>query len=334
MTDREIKNFQNFLKYSDNIIITGHENPDADSICSAIALEYLLSELGKNVICINSDPTPFNLQTFDYREVVKNLYDFEKILSFTKFNLIIVDTNDYTNIGRITSTILPKAERIFFIDHHRHKHENPDNSIFEENASSTCEIIFKLYEFYNIKIPKEIGDALYSGILFDSGSFHYPKTSSYTLNIAAKLIDNGTNPNEIYLLLFEQESIESLKILSKVLSTLELYHKEQIAILSLTREMLIETKAKYEEASDLINIPLKSYNIKAVIFFKEHPDGSKRVAMRSKGNVDVATIALAYDGGGHRNAAGFKLREPFNDFNDIKPILIENIKTLIDDAIW
>lgn len=334
MTQKEIENFKNFLNNSKNIIITGHENPDPDSICSQIALEYLLTELGKNVICINSDQTPFNLEVFDYRDVIKNLYDFEKVLLFVNFNLIIVDTNDYTNIGRAHSVILPKAEKVFFIDHHTHKHDNPDNSIFEENASSTCEIIFKLYELYNIKIPKEIGDALYSGILFDSGSFHYPKTSSYTLNIAAKLIDNGTDPNEIYLLLFEQESIESLKILARVLSTLELHYKDQIAILTVTKDMLVETKASYEDVTNLINIPLKSYKVKAVIFFKEHPDGTKRVAMRSKGNVDVSTIALAYDGGGHKNASGFKLREPFLDFRDIKSILIDNIKSLIDDAIW
>lgn len=332
MNKTEIENFEKFLQISQNIVICGHENPDPDSICSIIALEYLLSKLNKNTICINNDPIPFNLEIFDYRDVIKSVNDFEKIISFVSFNLIIVDTNDYNNLGIIATTILPKATKIFFIDHHTPKHESHDNAISHPYASSTCEIIFELYEIYSIKIPKEISDVLYAGILFDSGSFHYPKTSSYTFKIASKLIENGTNPNEIYLLLFEQESIESLKILSAVLSTLELHYKDQIAVLKLTKDMLLETKARYEETKNLINIPLKSHTVKAVIFFKEYLNGTKKISMRSKGEIDVSIIALAYEGGGHRNSAGFKLPSPFLNFEDIKPTLLENIKNLIDMA--
>ncbi len=71
-----------------------------------------------------------------------------------------------------------------------------------------------------------------------------------------------------------------------------------------------------------------------MLFFKENPEGAKRIAMRSKGDVDVSTIALAYDGGGHKNAAGFKLKHPFNDFDEIKEILINNIRNEIDNAVF
>jgi phosphoesterase RecJ-like protein len=139
-------------------------------------------------------------------------------------------------------------------------------------------------------------------------------------------VETGVNPNEIYLLLYENESIESLKIYSSVLSTLELFDGDRIAVISMTAEMLERSGAKYDETSLFINVPLKSHQILACIFFKENLNGVKRVSMRSKGNIDVASLALNYDGGGHKNAAGFKIPASFESFEDIKHLIIDYIK--------
>ncbi|OHD13961.1 MAG: hypothetical protein A2Z98_17750 [Spirochaetes bacterium GWB1_27_13] len=324
MFDTGIKKLISFLEGRNNFIISGHENPDPDAICSCIALEYLLSTIGKNAIIVNSDPIPFNLVSLDYRRKVNTVEKLSEITNIKDYSLIIVDTNDTDNIGSI-KTLINEVNSYFFIDHHSFKFEDIEHYLILVSASSTCEVIYKLYEYFNIDVPKEVGDAIYAGILFDSGSFHYPKTSSYTLQIASNIVDKGTNPNEIYLLLFEHESVESLKILSYVVSTLELVYNNQIAILTLTKDMLEKSGAKYEETSIFINIPLRSHLVKACIFFKENDNGTKRVSLRSKGNIDVAKLALNYDGGGHKNASGFKLSGQFKEFSDAKQIVIDYI---------
>ena len=88
------------------------------------------------------------------------------------------------------------------------------------------------------------------------------------------------------------------------------------------REMIIHSGANYEEADQLINIPLKSEDIRVSIFFKENPEGLLRCSMRSKGNINVAEIAQLFGGGGHRTAAGFKCREP-----------LEATKTIVMDKL-
>ena len=329
-----LDNFIDFIDSSDNFVISGHENPDPDSISSMISLEYLMFKLNKNVVCLNSDPTPINLLTLDYRDVVKCIDDYEFTNFFKEFNLIIVDSNDINNIGKIASTILPKSKKFFFIDHHSQKFEKLDDALIDVSASSTCEIIYELYDYFKIDIPKEIGDALYSGILFDSGSFHYPKTSSVTLQIASEIVSKGVDPNEIYLLLFEQESVESLKIASYVMATLELFHNDQIAALTMTKSSLKKSGARYEDAGQLINFPLKSFNVKSVVFFKENLKGVKKVSLRSKGDLDVSEIAQIYEGGGHKNSSGFKIKYPFKKFSDVKEVIINQLIKKIDDCIF
>jgi phosphoesterase RecJ-like protein len=325
------ESLKKFLTQSDNLIICGHENPDPDAICSCIAAEYLFSSMGKNVVCLNSDEMPFNLKPFDYRNIVTSVEEgAEPPENLEDYSMVILDTNDLNNIGTIAETVVPHIKNYFIIDHHSYKIDNVDEHFLSVSASSTCEIVYSIFENFGVEVPKEVGDAVYAGILFDSGSFHYPKTSAYTLNVASKIIDKGTSPNEIYLQLFEHESIESLKILSYVLSSLELHYDNQIAVLNMPRELLEKSGAKYEECQTIINIPLRCHNIKACIFFKENLESVKRVSMRSKGEIDVAKLAILYAGGGHKNAAGFKIKHNQVTFDDILPNLLSYLEREVD----
>ncbi len=327
MDETGIKKFIEFVKSSKNIIICGHENPDPDAICSCIAMEYLLSKFEKGVICLNSDATPTNLLILDYRKILNSLETGGQLPNnLEKYSLLVLDTNNFQNTGKIFTLVEKKIKKMFIIDHHALNNVEIDNSFIDDNASSICEIIFQLYEYLKIDMPKEIGDAIYTGILFDTGSFHYPKTSQYTFHAAYEIIKNGTNPNQIYLLIYEQESIEYLKAISFVLSTLELFYNNQIAVIKMPKEFLLKSGAKYDECASIINIPLASKRIRAVIFCKENLEGIKRVSMRSKGDVDVVKIAINYNGGGHKNAAGFKIDKSKYDFNQIIPDIISHIE--------
>lgn len=326
MKNNIFKKFDDFITKSYNIIISGHENPDPDSICSCLALEYLLYKLDKNVIFLSSENVAANIKAFDYRNIIKDLDYVVNIKNISEYSMILLDTNDMENLDKIKKPIIDIVKTHFFIDHHSFNGKNKDDYLINTMASSTCEIIYTLYEHYKIKIPKEIGNALFAGILFDTGSFHYPKTSYLTFNIASKLVKNGTNPNDIYLSLFENEPIESIKILPLVISTLEFHYDEKIAIITLSKEMLEKTGAKYEDTAYIINLPLKSSKVLACIYFKENTNGVKRVSMRTKGDIDVAGLSIKlFNGGGHKNAAGFKINKPYNEFNDIKEIIINKI---------
>ena len=130
-----------------------------------------------------------------------------------------------------------------------------------------------------------------------------------TFAIARELVTRGVEPNAVYAHVFESNSISALILHARVLSTLELALDSHVAILTMRREMIVESGANYEEADQLINIPLKSEDIRVSVFFKENTEGLLRCSMRSKGNINVAEIAQLFGGGGHRTAAGLKCRD-------------------------
>jgi len=152
--------------------------------------------------------------------------------------------------------------------------------------------------------------ALYTGIVFDTGSFVYPKTTALTFRIAHELVALGVSPNEVYSNLYESHSLSSLVLMSRVLSSLSLRLGGRVAVQSMPNGLLQESRARYEEAAQLINIPLRSREVRVSIFFKQNPEGLWRCSLRSKGQIDVAEIARSYGGGGHRTAAGFKCSGP------------------------
>jgi phosphoesterase RecJ-like protein len=302
---------KNFISANDRFILTAHETPDGDAIGSEYALYLALKVLGKEVRIINADAMAFKYVFLDEDGVIETLKPGETPLdNLAAWSLFILDTNDIHNIGEVADLILPKIREYFIIDHHEGGEEIVSRNHIEEDASSTCEVLFQLFEEMKIPLNFPMAQALYVGIVYDTGSFVYPKTTAKTFGIAKKLIEIGVNPNDIFARIYESNSISALMLQSKVLASLELVVDQHIAIQTMLKKTIEECDAMYEEADTIINIPLKSENIKVSIFFKENHQGILRCSMRSKGNIDVAAIAQCFGGGGHKTAAGFKSKYP------------------------
>lgn len=312
--EKKIEFISNFLLDNDNFIITAHETPDGDAIGSESAMYKALVSLGKNVIVINADLMAEKYTFLDYENNFLVLEDDASIPEdISKYSLIILDTSDIDNIGIVKEKILNKTSNYIIIDHHEFYEETGENTLIISEASSTCEILYQLFEYSGIKLNFEIAQALFVGIVYDTGSFIYPKTTAITFLIAHKLVEKGVIPNDIYGRIYESNSISALKLQSKVSSTLKLYYDQNVAVQTMMKETILECNALYEEADAIINTPLKSKRIKVSVFFKENTDGVLRCSMRSKGNIDVSKIAQFFNGGGHRTAAGFKSKYPLDE---------------------
>ncbi len=230
--------------------------------------------------------------------------------------LIILDTNDTNNIGKLSQLVLPRVKEYFIIDHHDIELDIHSGNIVQKNASSTAEILYQIIKVLGAEIDYPTALALFTAIVYDTGSFVYPKTTALTFQIAFEMVEKGVNPNDVYSKVYECNSISSVILQSRVLSSLELVLDSHVAIQVMTRDIILTSGAKYEEADQIINIPLKAEAVKVSIFFKEDLSGLMRCSLRSKGNIDVADIAKDFGGGGHRNAAGFKCREPMGAVRD------------------
>ena len=271
-----------------------------------------LRKLGKTARILNADPAPKKFAFVGLEEEFEVLARSEQIpADIGEYALFILDVNDIKNIGQVATLILPRVEEYFIVDHHDSETLQLSKNHIEQNASSTCEILYLLFREMNLELDLPMARALYMGILYDTGSFIYPKTTAVTFQIAHDLVSLGVRPNETYVNVYESNSISSLVLMSKVLATLELHFDKQVAVQTMTQELLLEAGAAYEESDLLINIPLRSGDIRVSVFFKENLEGVKRCSLRSKGNIDVATIAQNLGGGGHKTAAGFKCLRSF-----------------------
>ena len=303
-----------FINTNERFILTAHETPDGDAIGSEVSAYFALKSLNKEVRIINADPMAEKYSFLDTENAIE-LYSDESQLpdDINDWVLMILDTNDINNIGSIKLNILSKVRDFFIFDHHEGGDLVASANHIESEASSTCEMLYELFTEMKIEMTYEMLVAIYLGIVYDTGSFIYPKTTARTFAIAENCVRNGVNPNFIYSKLYESNSISSLMLQSKVLSTLEFYFDNHVAVQTMLKDDIIKSGAMYEEADSLINIPLKSEDIRVSIFFKENTEGILRCSMRSKGNIDVAFIAQIYNGGGHKTAAGFKSKYPLEE---------------------
>jgi len=302
-----------FINAYDKFIITAHETPDGDALGSEYAMLLALQKLGKTARILNADPAPQKFAFVASGDEFEVLARKEQIPEdIGEYGLFILDVNDINNIGQVATLILPRVKEYFIVDHHDSETVQLSQNHIEQNASSTCEILYLLFRDMKLELDLPMAQALYMGILYDTGSFIYPKTTAVTFEIAHDLVSLGVQPNQTYVSVYESNSISSLVLMSKVLATLELHYDNQVAVQTMSQELLRTAGAAYEESDLLINIPLRSADVRVSVFFKENLEGIKRCSLRSKGNIDVATIAQSLGGGGHKTAAGFKCLRPFD----------------------
>lgn len=299
-----------FLSETDQLILTTHENPDGDGLGAEYALCSALRESGKNVCILNSEPPAHKYSFIDQKQLIRTIGQngqFPDDLS--QWNLLILDAAA-DHVGSGGKKLVSDCRKVAVIDHHDSSGKHPGWLMPE--ASSTCEMVFQLLEHMNIEIGMDSAVALFAGIVYDTGSFVYPKTQSETFRIAQTLVSAGVVPNYVYSQLYENKSKGSLMLQSLVTSTMVLYENDRIALQMMPRETLIASGAQYDESQELVNIPLQCADVRISVFFKENELGEKRCSFRSKGELDCAALATQFGGGGHRTAAGFRFSIPFS----------------------
>ncbi|MCG8452458.1 MAG: bifunctional oligoribonuclease/PAP phosphatase NrnA [Spirochaetales bacterium] len=308
-----LEDVRTFFTQKTKYILSTHETPDGDGLGAEYALCAALQNLGHDALILNAD-LPAKKFTF-YDE--KNLFitfdtdaDFPSDLE--ERVLVVLDTEP-GNIGSIGETLRNTCQEILVIDHHSPKNNAKYQGWLVPESSSTCEMVFRIIEALNLPVSKDMARALYTGIVYDTGSFVYPKTQARTFRIAEALVASGAVPNEIFSQLFESKSKGALLLQSLVNSTMVLMEEGQVAVQIMPQDTLIASGAAFDESQEIVNFPLQCEQVRVSIFLKEDTKGIRRCSIRSKGEVDCSNVAQKFHGGGHKTAAGFKFTLPFEE---------------------
>ncbi len=307
-------NLDKFLARHKKFIISTHESPDGDGLGAELAFNEILANMGKTTIILNSDPVPEKYLFIDPgKEIRVCAREIDLSDNIGEYAAFVLDTNDFSNIGVLHSLIRDRLKEVFIIDHHEGGQDKLESNFIKVEASSTCEIIYSLFRYYDMVPSFKAAQALYTGILFDTGSFRYPKTSPETFRAAARLVELGVNPFTVYEKIYESNTLSSFELESMILASMEIHFGGKMIALRLTPEMLRKSGASFSEGELSINIPLTVDGVIASILVKQDIEGPIKVSMRTKGDYDVARIAMSNGGGGHKNAAGYKSKLDFEE---------------------
>ena len=196
------------------------------------------------------------------------------------------------------------------IDHHQGNTHYGSLNWVDESAAACGEMVFDLIEVLGVPLTIEIATHVYLAILTDTGSFHYANMTPKTFDICRRAVEAGVNPGAMARRVFDQNSFGKLKLIGALLAEMDLLDGGRLAAMYLNDDIMNATGTTYNDTEGLINLPLTAREIQAVVFFKLGADGDIHISMRSKYDVDVRAIAARHGGGGHKNAAGFKVRGP------------------------
>jgi phosphoesterase RecJ-like protein len=301
------------IREAHKFLLTTHENPDGDALGSLLAMHWILEQLGKDSLMYMSPdefPLPWEYRnwTFDARLVGAPPADVaERTIVFL----------DCGNIDRMPVDFLQsQGLQILNIDHH---HDNTRFGTVNHVcpvASCTAEIIWRLAKELGAEITPPIADALYTGLVTDTGRFMYENTTADAHRMAAELIEVGVQPHQVYRRLYEELPLRRLHLLQRALASVDRYDGGAITIAHLTKRDYEETGALETDSEGVVDHMRAVEGTAVAVLVREllSPDreGVRKVSLRATdARVDVSRVAREFGGGGHPQAAGFSTTLPY-----------------------
>jgi len=298
-----------FIKENDNFLISAHLNSDGDAIASALAIRILLNKLDKRSALVFHDQKLD--QRFNYLSGFKDILSFKENLDLSEHldngqveNAIIVDVPGYGRLGDV-SDLLPDKEHIIKIDHHPCEDVMGIIDWVDVNASSSTVMVYEVIEASGISLDKSVAEAVFTGIVYDTGRFSFSNTTARDLYVCSKMVDTGVKPSDITNRIFFENSFTALKTIGKGLYSLENYLDGAVNVIYLSLEDLENNDQS--EIEELANYSVAIRGGKVGLFIREVEKNFHKVSFRSHSNIDVNKVAKAFDGGGHSRAAGCRI---------------------------
>ncbi len=313
------------VRQGNRFLLTSHINPDGDAIGSELGLARLLRRMGKGAVVWNRDETP---------TIYRPLPGSERIHTGTEppagfpdvFDAIIVlecPSPDRTGLEQHLSA-LPVVN----IDHHLgNQHYGAINWV-DTAAPAVGEMVYRLAQGLKVALEPETAACLYLTLVTDTGGFRFSNATPVAFEAAAALVRDGAHPEQVSQWLYESQPLPVLRLMGEMLQTLEVHEEGRIATVHLTPAMFAKAGAAAGDSEGLIDYPRTIAGVEAVALVRQRDDGTLKVSLRSRGEVDVEKIARHHGGGGHRNAAGYAVEGDGAKGSDISEVQKQAVAAL------
>lgn len=332
MNATDYTHLKNELATIKKVAIVPHRNPDGDAMGSTLGLYFFLKQLNIEATVVAPNDFPEFLAWLPGAETTV-IYETETVKADAILNqaemVFTLDFNAFHRTGDAMGAKLATLDCDFvMIDHHELPDAYAKYTYSDTRMSSTCEMVYhficNLGDSHLLNL--DIATCLYTGIVTDTGSFRFSKTTSTTHKVASHLIDLGVKSDAVYNLLFNDSTYSRLQLLGKALQNMVLLPQYNASYITLTQEELNEFNYIKGDTEGVVNygLSIKGVNLTA-IFIENKAENIIKISFRSQGDVDVNSFARKhFNGGGHVNAAGGKSLDNMEDtINKFVRILAE-----------
>jgi phosphoesterase RecJ-like protein len=326
-TEQEQEQVLAELRAADKLLLTTHENPDGDALGSLLAMHWILEQLGKDSVMFMSSeefPLPWEYRAWTWEGLVET-----PPADVAERTIVFLDCG---NIDRMPVDFLQEdGLHILNIDHHHDNTRFGTVNLVCSAASCTAEIVWRLAKELGAEITPRIADALYTGLVTDTGRFMYENTTPTAHRMASELIEAGVEPYQVYRRLYEDLPFRRLQLLQRALSSVERHDDGAITIAHLVRDDYKQTGALETDSEGVVDHMRAVEGTAVAVVVREllgdDRQGLRKVSLRATdGRVDVSRIAREFGGGGHPQAAGFSTALPY-------PELVEKLRGQVREQL-
>lgn len=319
------------------VVLTTHRNPDGDAIGSVMGLHHLLVDRGLEVHTILPDPAPRNLRwLIDHaptdRVSVWSASSGDVQLLTSADVIVVCDLNTLSRLGTGESDLgtairthgMRDTCQLINIDHHVEPEEFTTHQWIDTDAPAVCSMLCEL--FFDLSVPAATAKAWYTGLMTDTGSFRFPRTTQKTFLQAAWLVEHGADPVEAYERVINANTFQRELLLGSALHTMQRYANDRLCVMSVRTADLERTGSDVEDTEGFVHHTLSIEGVDMGVLVVELPHCVK-ISFRSKGSVYVRDLAATFGGGGHVYAAGARVFG--STFNDVLKLVVDRASALL-----
>ncbi|MCI8647020.1 MAG: bifunctional oligoribonuclease/PAP phosphatase NrnA [Firmicutes bacterium] len=283
------------------IALFPHIQMDGDAFGAASGLCRALRNSGREAVILLEDKIPDYLQFLDYGYCTMEQEQME-----APDVCICIDCGETKRFPKRAETFF-HGKKTICVDHHASSQPFADYNYIDPGVAATAEIVYRLIKEMNLEVDRETGEALFTGICTDTGNFQYSNTTKESHLITADLYDAGIDHTKIAVELYQNISLNKIRITNRILDTLELFAGGRAAMVYVTQDMVQAENVSMEETEGSVDTVRNIRGVEIAVFIKERQPGLVKASMRAKTCGNVGEIAAAFGGGGHVKAAGCTL---------------------------
>jgi phosphoesterase RecJ-like protein len=326
-TEATFSRISEFIRDAESILITGHIDPDGDSIGSQLALWRYLTGLKKKAAVVNQGRIP---SKYDFLPYLDRYTEISEYNGDRKFDLaIVVECPTIGRCGQVAELIGDET-RIINIDHHPDNEKYGEIVFLNSDAAAVGEMLTEYFLAIDYKINRELATLLFVAILTDTGRFRYNSTTRRTMEIAGTLIEHGAEPRKISDSIYYSFSEPMLRLVGRILSDIEFFENGRICLISLDRETLNENYSEPAETEGMAEYTLFGKGVRVGGLLREINSGLTKVSLRSRDSINVSMLAHRHGGGGHINASGYTVDLPIKEAREK---LLEDLRGIVNDSV-